>query len=337
MYFLIRRLLFFFSTESAHYIGLSILKLSHYCGLTLLLRPKINPKPCAFFGLNFKHPVGLAAGFDKNGDYIESLFALGFSFVEVGTLTPKPQSGNPKPRLFRLEKDQALINRMGFNNKGIDYLVQKVLHLRQKGPLGGILGINIGKNAKTPIEKAHEDYLICYEKAYPVADYITINISSPNTKDLRQLQSQDQLEKLLSTLTTARMTLSTKHNKCVPLLVKIAPDINKDEISIIAKLLISQKVDGVIATNTTISRETLQDSRASETGGLSGRPLFSRSLGVVQHLTRELEGKVPIIGVGGIMNAKDATIMLESGASMLQLYTGFIYEGPGLLRQIVND
>jgi dihydroorotate dehydrogenase len=285
-------------------------------------------------GLDFKNPVGLAAGMDKNGDYINALDALGFGFVEIGTVTPRPQPGNPKPRLFRLPEHQAIINRMGFNNLGIDHLLVQV----KNSGYSGILGINIGKNFDTPMEQAADDYLIGLRKAYTSASYITINISSPNTKNLRQLQQGDEIKNLISVLKEEQLKLQQEHGKYVPLALKIAPDLSTDEISHIARLLLNFEIDGVIATNTTIARDMIVGHQyADETGGLSGAPVKEKSTFVVRELARELNGKIPIIAAGGILNAADAQEKLTAGASLVQLYSGLIYRGPQLIEDIVKS
>jgi dihydroorotate dehydrogenase len=285
-------------------------------------------------GLDIKNPVGLAAGMDKNGDYINALDALGFGFVEIGTVTPRPQPGNPKPRLFRLPEHQAIINRMGFNNLGIDHLLVQV----KNSGYSGILGINIGKNFDTPMEQAADDYLIGLRKAYTSASYITINISSPNTKNLRQLQQGDEIKNLISVLKEEQLKLQQEHGKYVPLALKIAPDLSTDEISHIARLLLNFEIDGVIATNTTIARDMIVGHQyADETGGLSGAPVKEKSTFVVRELARELNGKIPIIAAGGILNAADAQEKLTAGASLVQLYSGLIYRGPQLIEDIVKS
>ena len=329
----IRPLLFKLDPETAHHTTLTLLKAANTIGINKLIVDAVEHQPISVMGLNFKNPVGLAAGLDKNGDYIDALAALGFGFVEIGTVTPRPQSGNPKPRMFRLPEHQAIINRMGFNNLGIDHLVEQVKRCQYKG----IVGINVGKNADTPIEKATDDYLICLSKAYPVASYITINISSPNTKDLRQLQQGKEIKNLLVALKEKQAKLQSEFNRYVPLVVKIAPDLTPDEISHIAKLLLDLELDGVIATNTTISRDNISGHPlAEEKGGLSGVPVKYSSTAVVTALSDELNGKIPIIATGGIMSAKDAEEKIAAGASLVQIYTGLIYQGPQLISDIVR-
>jgi dihydroorotate dehydrogenase len=284
-------------------------------------------------GLTFKNPVGLAAGLDKNGDYIDALAALGFGSIEIGTVTPRPQPGNPKPRLFRLPEHQAIINRMGFNNLGIDHLIDQVSKCAYKG----VLGINIGKNFDTPIERAADDYLIGLRKAYSAASYITINISSPNTKNLRQLQQSDESRKLIAALKEEQLKLQMEHGKYVPIALKIAPDLTSEDISRLAGLLLEFEVDGVIATNTTIDRLMIGNHPlALENGGLSGSPVKAKSTTVVKRLALELQGKVPIIAVGGIMSAEDAQEKFAAGAQLIQVYSGLIYKGPRLIEDIVG-
>ncbi|MEQ1484146.1 quinone-dependent dihydroorotate dehydrogenase [Methyloglobulus sp.] len=333
LYPLLRPLLFTLDAETAHEITLKLLNAAYISGLSKLLYPPISDKPVNVMGLNFKNPVGLAAGLDKNGDYIDALAALGFGFIEIGTVTPRPQPGNPKPRLFRLPEHQAIINRMGFNNLGIDHLLDQVKQSTYKG----ILGINIGKNFDTPIEKAVDDYLIGLRKAYTAASYITINISSPNTQNLRQLQQGDESRKLISALKEEQLKLQQEHGKYVPLALKIAPDLTNEDISRLAKLLLEFEIDGVIATNTTIDRTMIANHPlAKEAGGLSGSPVKDKSTVVVKGLSAELQGKIPIIAVGGILNTDDAQEKFAAGASLVQLYSGLIYRGPELIKEI-ND
>jgi dihydroorotate dehydrogenase len=281
-------------------------------------------------GLTFPNPIGLAAGLDKNGEFIDGLAALGFGHIEIGTVTPLPQSGNPKPRLFRITQANAIINRMGFNNDGVDRLVANV----KRAHYHGILGINIGKNAVTPIEKATDDYLTCLRKVYAHASYITVNISSPNTKNLRQLQEEDALNDLLKQLKIEQHKLADMHGKYVPLTLKIAPDLDHGQIAQIARLLMQHRIDGVIATNTTLSREGVENlPHGLETGGLSGAPLCARSTAVISQLAAELQGALPIIGVGGILSGADAAAKIKAGASLVQVYSGLIYRGPELVKE----
>ena len=283
-------------------------------------------------GLTFPNPVGLAAGLDKDGAYIDGLAALGFGFIEIGTVTPRAQPGNPKPRMFRLPEAQALINRMGFNNGGVDAFVRNVQASRFYQEQRGILGLNIGKNADTPIERATDDYLYCLNKVYPYAAYVTVNISSPNTKNLRQLQQASEIDALLSALKMAQSQLADKHGHYVPLVLKIAPDLDDEQIDTIASALLRNRIDGVIATNTTITRDAVQGlTHANETGGLSGAPVRDLSTRVIRALHQVLQGEIPIIGVGGILSGADASEKMVAGASLIQLYTGLIYRGPELV------
>ncbi len=288
-------------------------------------------------GLTFPNPVGLAAGLDKDGAYIDGLAALGFGFIEIGTVTPRAQPGNPKPRMFRLPEAQALINRMGFNNGGVDAFVRNVQASRFYQERRGILGLNIGKNADTPIERATDDYLYCLDKVYPYAAYVTVNISSPNTKNLRQLQQASEIDALLSALKMAQSQLADKHGRYVPLVLKIAPDLDDEQIDTIASALLRNHIDGVIATNTTITREAVQGlTHANETGGLSGAPVRDLSTRVIRSLHQVLQGEIPIIGVGGILNGVDAHEKMAAGASLVQLYTGLIYRGPALVGECAS-
>jgi dihydroorotate dehydrogenase len=330
MYFLIRKLLFKLQPETAHYITLSLLKLAYNC--KLLNKKKITaPKQVA--NIQFPNSVGLAAGLDKNGEYINALSALGFGFIEVGTVTPKPQPGNAKPRLFRLPAANALINRMGFNNKGVDFLINNI----KKAQFAGILGINIGKNFNTAIENAVDDYVVCMQKVYPYASYITVNISSPNTQGLRNLQTASHLQNLLTCLKDQQATLAKRYQKYIPLFLKIAPDLKLEEIDEIAVSLLKYNIDGVIATNTTLAREGVQQlSYGNEQGGLSGQPLFNKSLLVVKRLHNTLQDKIPIIACGGIMSVREGKAFLNAGARLLQIYTGLIYQGPKLINELAG-
>ena len=331
LYSLIRKVLFCLPAEASHSITLPLLDISHRVGLLPLLRGKMpKGKPVEIMGIEFPNAVGLAAGLDKNADHIDALAALGFGFIEVGTLTPRPQPGNPKPRLFRLRAERAIINRMGFNNKGIDHAIAQIKRSRFKG----VLGINIGKNFDTPVEQAADDYLLGMRKSYAAASYIVVNLSSPNTPGLRSLQFGDDLRRLLTLLKTEQTSLSVEHGKKVPLLVKIAPDLSDDEITLIASALIDNEIEGVIATNTTLERSLVQGSvYRDEAGGLSGAPLTEKSNHVIRVLSRALQGKIPIIGVGGIVNGDDAKAKIEAGASLVQVYSGFIYRGPELIAE----
>ncbi len=328
LYAIVRFLLFLLPAELSHDLGLKGLRLLQRCGLLGLLRPALPAVPVRAFGLDFPHPVGLAAGLDKNADYIDVLGALGFGFVEVGTVTPRPQDGNPEPRLFRLPGERALINRMGFNNKGVDHLVAQL----QKRQWRGIVGVNIGKNLATAVENAAQDYLHCLRKVYPYADYVVVNLSSPNTPGLRKLQFGEQLDQLLAALKAEQAQLAAQHGRRVPLLVKIAPDLSPPEIAQIAATFRKHALDGVIATNTTLGRAGVEESPlAQEAGGLSGAPLTVTGNRVVKLLCQALGPTVPVIGVGGIMQGSDAVARLQAGAVLVQLYTGFIYAGPALL------
>ncbi len=333
LYPLLKPLLFKLSPETAHTVTMKLLKLSYQTGLGHLLKPDLNDRPVSVMGLTFKNRVGLAAGLDKNGDYIAPLAQLGFGFLEIGTVTPRPQPGNPKPRLFRISEHQAIINRMGFNNEGIDHLLKQVEH----NPDPGILGINIGKNFDTPIKNAVDDYLIGLRKSYQAASYITLNISSPNTQNLRQLQQGDEIKSLLSILKEEQLNLQQSTDKYTPLVVKIAPDLTDDEIGHIAQLIKALEIDGVIATNTTIDRESIKDHPlAEEKGGLSGAPVKEKSTHVVKMLHQELGEVTPIIAAGGILSVEDAQEKLSAGASLVQIYSGLIYRGPRLVEELVR-
>ncbi|HET7833354.1 MAG TPA: quinone-dependent dihydroorotate dehydrogenase [Gallionella sp.] len=330
MYSLLRSLLFRFDPETAHHLTLGGLNTAYSLGLSRLLAPRPAADPRTVMGITFPNPVGLAAGLDKNGDCINGLAALGFGFIEIGTVTPLPQPGNPKPRLFRLPQANAIINRMGFNNDGVDRLIENI----QRANYRGILGINIGKNAATPIERAADDYLICLRKVYEHASYVTVNISSPNTKNLRQLQGGDELDALLAQLKAEQEKLAQQHGKYVPLAVKIAPDLDVDQIRQIAALLIKHRIDGVIATNTTLSRAGVENlPHGNETGGLSGAPVRDKSTAVIRQLAAELNGALPIIGVGGILSGTDAVEKLQAGAALVQIYSGLIYRGQDLVSE----
>ena len=330
MYTLLRSALFKLDAEFAHHLTLSGLRNLHALGLTSLLASRPADDPRNVMGLSFPNPVGLAAGLDKNGECIDGLAALGFGFIEIGTVTPLPQPGNPVPRLFRLPQANAIINRMGFNNDGVDKLVANV----QRAKYRGLLGINIGKNALTPIEHAVDDYLICLRKVYAHASYVTVNISSPNTKNLRQLQNEEALNTLLSALKSEQTRLADEHGKYVPITLKIAPDMEIEQIRQIAALLMRHHVDGVIATNTTLSRSGVENlSHSSEQGGLSGSPVRDKSTTIIRQLASELQGALPIIGVGGIMKGADAVEKIDAGASLVQLYSGLIFRGPALVTE----
>ncbi len=332
LYALVRSALFALDPEVAHHVALHSLQKSHQLNLSRLFTSR-QSVPCDLMGLKFDNPVGLAAGLDKNGEYIDALAAMGFGFIEVGTVTPRPQPGNPKPRMFRLKEEEALINRLGFNNEGLDAFVANVKRAKYKG----VLGLNIGKNFDTPLESAADDYVTCLKGVYPFASYVTVNISSPNTKGLRDLQAADQLQKLLSTLKAEQVRLAKKHKKHVPLVLKIAPDLGLKSIREIATLTLESGFEGIIATNTTISRDAVRDHPlARQAGGLSGKPLFSPSTEVLRELVKALKGNIPVIGVGGIMSGADARAKMNAGASLVQIYTGFIYHGPDLVRDAVR-
>jgi len=331
MYSVIRPILFSLPPETAHYVSLHGLKIARRLKLTRLIFPKVQESPRTIMGLNFPNPVGLAAGMDKNGEFIDSLASMGFGFIEVGTVTPRPQTGNPPPRLFRLPEAQALINRMGFNNQGVDKLIENI----QRSKFQGILGINIGKNADTPLEKAVDDYLICLKKVYPFADYVAINISSPNTVGLRQLQHGDELDNLLSQLKQAQKNLEKQYHKYLPLVVKIAPDVDESQLTFIAKTLLNNEIDGIIATNTTLSRTGVEHfNHANEKGGLSGKPLFESSTKIIRQLNDLVDNKISIIASGGIMTAENAQSKIQAGASLVQIYTGLVYRGQKLVCEI---
>lgn len=333
LYTLARPLLFSLDPEAAHNLTLPALKRAAALGITKAIhRPR--PDPRTVMGLTFPNPVGLAAGLDKDGAYIDGLASLGFGFIEVGTVTPRAQPGNPQPRLFRLPQANALINRFGFNNHGVDAFVANVQASKFYQDKEGILGLNIGKNADTPIERAVDDYLHCLEKVYPYASYVTVNISSPNTKNLRQLQGASELDALLSRLKEAQHRLADQHMRYVPIALKIAPDVDAEQIAAIAEALLRNKMDAVIATNTTITRDAVKGMpHAEEAGGLSGAPVFELSNAVIRALKQHLGDDLPIIGVGGIFSGKDAQAKIDAGASLVQLYTGLIYRGPALVRE----
>lgn len=332
MYSLIRPILLQTDPERAHELTLSMLERSHKLGLVGFLYAK-QELPTACMGLDFNNPVGLAAGLDKNGEYIDALAALGFGYIEIGTVTPKPQAGNDKPRLFRIKEAHAIINRMGFNNKGVDYLISQV----KRSKYQGILGINIGKNVATPVENALDDYLYCLERVYPYASYITVNISSPNTKNLRDLQSGDALTALLEGIKNRHSQLATQYQYYVPLVLKVAPDLDESQIDFIAHEVARFDIDGLIATNTTLSRHGVEDYPTSqEAGGLSGRPLSHMSTQVLAQFAERLPQSVALIGVGGIDTGQRAVNKIEVGADLVQLYSGLIYEGPALIQSCVE-
>ncbi len=324
MFQLLRPALFALDPEIAHHVTLDALKTAQCLGTLPLIIKQPEHDPRSVMGLTFPNPVGLAAGLDKNGAYIAALAALGFGFIEIGTVTPRAQPGNPKPRLFRLPQAQGIINRMGFNNDGVDALVENV----KRAQYTGILGINIGKNADTPMANAADDYLIGLRKVYAHASYVTINISSPNTKNLRQLQGGDELDALLAQLKAEQEKLTQQHGKYIPLAVKIAPDLDSEQIKQIAALLVRHRIDGVIATNTTLSRAGVENlPHGNESGGLSGAPVRDKSTAVIRQLAAELNGALPIIGVGGILQGEHAREKIQAGAALVQVYSGLIYRG----------
>ncbi|MGO2158225.1 MAG: quinone-dependent dihydroorotate dehydrogenase [Serratia proteamaculans] len=334
MYYpLIRKALFQLDPERAHELTFQQLRRVTGTPLEFLIRQAVPTKPVSCMGLSFKNPLGLAAGLDKDGECIDAFGAMGFGSVEVGTVTPRPQSGNDKPRLFRIVEAEGLINRMGFNNLGVDNLVENV----KKSHFGGILGINIGKNKDTPVEQGKDDYLICMDKVYPYAGYIAINISSPNTPGLRSLQYGEALDDLLAAIKNKQQELHERHHKYVPVAVKIAPDLSEEELIQIADSLVRHNIDGVIATNTTLDRKLIQGlNYCEQMGGLSGRPLQASSTEVIRRLSLELQGRLPIIGVGGIDSLMAAREKMAAGASLVQIYSGFIFKGPRLIKDIVN-
>ncbi|MCU6433788.1 quinone-dependent dihydroorotate dehydrogenase [Undibacterium sp. Jales W-56] len=332
-YALARPFLFAMDAEQAHNFTLPALRRSAALGLTrLIAKPASDPR--TVMGITFPNPVGLAAGLDKDGAYIDGLASLGFGSIEIGTVTPRAQAGNPKPRMFRLPKANAIINRMGFNNGGVDAFVNNVQASRFYQDKQGVLGLNIGKNADTPIERAADDYLLCLEKVYPYASYVTVNISSPNTKNLRQLQGASEIDALLSQLKDAQQRLADQHKRYVPLALKIAPDMDSEQIKNIAGALLRHNIDGVIATNTTITRDAVKGlEHGEEAGGLSGEPVFELSNQVIRGLKSELGDALPIIGVGGIFSGADAQAKMQAGAALVQVYSGLIYRGPALVRE----
>ncbi len=333
LYPFFRDLLFRLDAETAHHLSLNSLKWLELSGLLKLMLPTPLVKPVRVMGIDFSNPVGLAAGLDKNADYLDALALLGFGFVEVGTVTPRPQPGNTKPRLFRLPEAEAIINRMGFNNLGVDHLLEQV----QIADTTAKIGINIGKNFDTPVEKALDDYLLGLNKVYAHADYVTINISSPNTPGLRSLQFGKALDDLLDALKNAQTALAAEHERYVPMAVKVAPDLSAEELAQLADSFRRFQVDAVIATNTTLDRDAVKElQHANEAGGLSGRPLFSKSTEVVRQFRQALPADMPIIAAGGISNGDDAKAKLDAGASLVQIYSGMIYQGPALIRDIVK-
>ncbi len=333
LYDVLRNVMFQLDAEKAHQIGLKGLDFMDASGLMSLLYPTVEATPVDVMGIRFPNAVGLAAGLDKNGDHIEGMAALGFGFVEIGTVTPRPQDGNPKPRLFRLPEAEAIINRMGFNNLGVDHLIEQV----KVAQTDAVIGINIGKNFDTPVEQAVDDYLIGLEKVYPHADYVTVNISSPNTPGLRTLQFGESLNQLLHALKEKQTHLQNQYQRYVPMAVKVAPDLTSAEVEELANTFAQFEIDAVIATNTTMDREAVTGMEYSEeAGGLSGRPVFDKSTTVVSQFRQALPDHLPIIAVGGIMSADDAVEKLDAGASLVQVYSGLIYRGPRLISDIVK-
>jgi dihydroorotate dehydrogenase len=334
MYPLARPLLFGLDPERAHAVALAGLDAAWRLGAASLLADTPRALPTTVLGLQFRNPVGLAAGLDKDGAHVDALLALGFGFVEVGTVTPRPQPGNPKPRMFRLPRQRAIINRLGFNNAGVDALVANIERAQRRA---GLLGINIGRNRDTPNEAAADDYLHCLERVYPLADYVTVNISSPNTAGLRELQEEQALRRLVGGLREAQERLGARHGKRVPMLVKVSPDLSDHDIDAASRVLADLQVDGVIATNTTVSRYAVQGERhADEAGGLSGAPLAGKATAVLRRLRTRLPDAIPLVGVGGILSGADAAAKMSAGASLVQLYTGLVYRGPALVGECVQ-
>jgi len=333
LYALARSFLFCLDAERAHDLALASIETAYRTGLDPLLATKPAPLPTTAFGLEFPNPVGLAAGLDKNGAHIDALAALGFGFIEVGTATPRAQEGNPKPRMWRLPAHEAVINRLGFNNGGVDALVRNA----ERARFGGVLGINIGKNKDTPNERAVDDYLLCLERVYARASYVTVNISSPNTQGLRDLQEEEALKRFIGTLREAQERLAAQYGRRKPMLLKIAPDLSGTELDAIADVLLAAKIDGLICTNTTVDRTAVAGAEhAEEAGGLSGRPLFAKSTAVLQGMSQRLGGRIPLVGVGGILSGTDAAAKIAAGASLVQFYSGMTYRGPALIRECVE-
>ena len=328
-----RAALFRLDPEDAHALTIRSLNALAASGAARLAFARIRPDPRTVMGLTFPNPVGLAAGADKNGECIEGFGALGFGFIELGGVTPRAQPGNPRPRVFRLVGARAVINRLGFNNLGVDHLVERL----KTRKWNGVLGVNLGKNLDTPLEKAGDDYAICYEKVYPHVAFATVNISSPNTKNLRQLQGEDELGPILKRMKKEQARLADRHGRYVPLAVKIAPDLEDEQIEALARLMVRYRIDAITATNTTVSRDAVRgQAHADEAGGLSGAPVFATSNRVIRQLARHLDGALPIIGVGGIMSGADAGAKVEAGASLVQFYTGLVYRGPGLVAEVAG-
>lgn len=334
MYGLARSLLFCLDAERAHGLSLAAIETAYRSGLNPLLALRPAALPTQAFGIGFPNPVGLAAGLDKDAGHIDALAALGFGFIEVGTTTPRAQAGNPKPRMFRLPEHEAVINRLGFNNAGVDALVRNA----ERARFSGVLGINIGRNKDTANERAVEDYLHCLERVYARATYVTVNISSPNTQGLRDLQEEETLRRLIGRLCESRERLAGRHGARKPMLLKIAPDLGEAEQDAIAEVVLASSIDGLICTNTTVDRTAVAGHRhAGESGGLSGRPLFAKSTAVLQGMARRLGGRIPIVGVGGILAGADAAAKIDAGATLVQFYTGFVYRGPALIGEAVES
>ena len=333
MYGIARQLLFCLDAERAHDLSLKAMEAAYRSGLNPLLASKPPDLETEAFGIRFPNPVGLAAGLDKDAAHVDALAALGFGFIEVGTTTPRPQAGNPKPRMFRLPEHEAVINRLGFNNAGVDALVRNA----ERARFNGVLGINIGKNKDTPNERATDDYLACLEKVYARASYITVNISSPNTQGLRDLQEEETLKRFIGTLREAQERLGAQHGQRKPMLLKIAPDLSDAELDSMAEVLRAARIDGVICTNTTIARDAVSGHRyAAEAGGLSGKPVFTKSTAVLRGMAQRLGKSIPLIGVGGISCGADAVAKIDAGASLVQFYTGMVYRGPTLIGECVE-
>jgi dihydroorotate dehydrogenase len=333
VYALAKPFFFCLDAERAHDLGLAAMETAYRTGLNSLLSAKPAPLPTRVFGTDFPNPVGLAAGLDKNGAHIDALASLGFGFIEIGTTTPRAQSGNPKPRMWRLPEHEAVINRLGFNNDGVDALLRNA----ERAKFGGVLGINIGKNKDTPNERAIDDYLFCLERVYARATYVTVNISSPNTQGLRDLQEEETLKRFIGTLREAQERLDSKHGR-KPMLLKVAPDLGEPELDSMATVLLDAGIDGVICTNTTVDRSRVQGApHAEETGGLSGKPLFDKATSVLRKMTDRIGRKIPLVGVGGILSGADAVAKMDAGASLVQFYTGMVYRGPNLIEECVES
>ncbi|MBX3696854.1 MAG: quinone-dependent dihydroorotate dehydrogenase [Dokdonella sp.] len=333
MYALARSLLFCLDAERAHDLSLKAIETAYRTGLNPLVASKPRPLPTRAFGIDFANPVGLAAGLDKNAAHVDALASLGFGFIEVGTTTPRAQPGNPKPRMFRLPEYEAVINRLGFNNGGVDALVANA----ERARYDGVLGINIGKNKDTPNERALDDYLFCLERVYARASYVTVNISSPNTQGLRDLQEEETLRRFIGGICEAGERHAARHGRRKPILLKIAPDLSDSELDAIAEVLRNSAIDGLICTNTTIDRDAVAGHRhAGEAGGLSGKPVFAKSTAVLRGMAGRLDGRMPLVGVGGIVSGVDAAAKIEAGASLVQFYTGMVYRGPGLISESVE-